>query len=222
MHEVKGTQGVIFNIQRYSIHDGPGIRTTVFLKGCQLRCFWCQNPESQRRRPEVFLKKSVCTLCGRCVAACPEGASSLVDGASVIDRTKCTGCGKCVEVCPDGARTLMGKWVSVQQVMRELVRDKRFYDNSAGGITLSGGDPTAQPKFAQSLLRACKDAGLHTAIETCGCTSWPVLERLLEHVDLVLFDIKHSDSAKHREGTGKPNRLILENARMIARAKPRR
>jgi pyruvate formate lyase activating enzyme len=218
----KRTRGVVFNIQRYSIHDGPGIRTTVFLKGCPLRCFWCQNPESQKTRPEVFLKKSACLLCGRCVAACPEGASSIVDGICVIDRKKCSGCGTCVEVCSNDARTLMGRWASVDEVMSEVLRDKRFYANSGGGVTLSGGDPTAQPRFALALLQACKAAGLHTAIETCGCTSWRVFSRLLEHVDLVLFDIKHLDSGKHREGTGRPNALILENAARIARSKPMR
>jgi pyruvate formate lyase activating enzyme len=223
MHEAKKPKGIVFNLQRYSIHDGPGIRTTVFLKGCHLRCFWCQNPESQRKKPEVFFKRGLCTLCGRCVTACLPGASRLLDdGSIVIDRSKCTGCAKCTEVCPNGARSLMGRYWTVDEVMAEVLRDRRFYENSGGGVTLSGGEPSDQPRFALALLRTCKDAGLHTAIETCGYGSWPTMEKVLNNVDLVLFDIKHMDPKKHREATGKSNDTILENARRVARYKPMR
>lgn len=221
MPEAKKPKGIVFNLQRYSIHDGPGIRTTVFLKGCRLRCFWCQNPESQKKKPEIFLNKSRCTLCNRCVAACLSGASRLLDSVSVIiDRSKCIGCGKCVEACPNGARTLMGRYLTVDEVMHEVLRDRRFYENSGGGVTLSGGEPADQPQYALALLRACKDIGLHTVIDTCGYVSWSTMEKLLKYVDLVLFDIKHMDSRKHREATGKLNDMILENARRVARCKP--
>lgn len=223
MREAKKTKGIIFNLQRYSIHDGPGIRTTVFLKGCRLRCFWCQNPESQKKKPEVFLNKSRCTLCSRCVTACLSGANRLLDGVSVlIDRSRCIGCSKCVEACPNGARTLMGRYLTVDEVMHEVLRDRRFYENSGGGVTLSGGEPADQPRYALALLRACKDIGLHTVIDTCGYVPWSTMEKLLKYVDLVLFDIKHMDSSKHREATGKLNDMILENARMVARCKPMR
>jgi pyruvate formate lyase activating enzyme len=214
--------GIIFNLQRYSIHDGPGIRTTVFLKGCGLKCMWCQNPESQHLRPEVFLNRSKCGACGVCVEACPRGANSIVDGGCAIDRKKCDGCGACAQACPNGARTIMGRWATVEEVMSEVVRDKRFYTTSGGGVTLSGGEPTHQHQFAAGLLKACKAQGFHTAIETCGDVSWPVLEGLLNHLDLVLFDIKHLDAEKHRSGTGKPNGTILDNARKVARCKPMR
>ncbi len=146
------SKGIIFNIQRYSIHDGPGIRTTVFFKGCPLSCFWCQNPESQSNEAEVFLIKSNCRLCGRCVAVCPTGASSLLEDSAAIDRGKCIGCGQCVEVCPGEARKLVGAYVTKDEVMREVMKDVKFYENSGGGVTLSGGDPIAQPEFALSIL----------------------------------------------------------------------
>jgi len=209
-------KGLIYNIQRYSIHDGPGIRTTVFLKGCPLRCFWCQNPESQKILPEIFLNGDNCTRCGLCVTACPSGASALSDDSSTIDRSKCTGCGKCVEVCPNGARTLVGKYMTVDDILQEVMRDKKFYDNSGGGVTLSGGDPVAQPDFALSILQSCKEAGLQTALDTCGYIPWPRLEKLMAYTDLVLYDIKSMDESKHISATGKSNDIILENARKIA------
>jgi pyruvate formate lyase activating enzyme len=215
-------KGIVFNIQRYSIHDGPGIRTTVFLKGCVLRCYWCQNPESQAMKPEILLNKNTCTLCGRCVDVCVIGASSRGAKSSVIDRDTCIGCGACVEVCPVHARVLVGREMTVHDVMAEVLRDKAFYDNSQGGVTLSGGDPIAQPEFALQLLRACKDRGLHTAIETCGLTAWPVLERLLDYTDLVLFDFKCLDPVRHRKATGKGNRRIIDNARKVSRSKTMR
>lgn len=212
--------GVVFNIQKYSIHDGPGIRTTVFLKGCPLRCYWCQNPESQKKEPEIILFKDRCTLCGRCVAVCPSGASSLSVASSIIDRSKCTGCGKCVEACPNDARQLVGKYMTVDEVVEEVLKDVKFYQNSGGGVTLSGGDPIAQLGFALAILKRCKEAGLHTALETCGYTRWSTMEKLLKYTDLVLFDIKHMDSKKHIEGTRTPNSIILKNAKRIAQLKP--
>lgn len=213
-------KGVVFNIQRYSIHDGPGIRTTVFLKDCPLRCFWCQNPESQKRKPEVFLNKGRCTLCGQCVAVCPIGANSLSEMSSVIDREACVGCGKCVEVCPNEARRLVGKYMSVDEVMQQVLKDKEFYENSGGGVTLSGGEPTAQPGFTCAILKICKEVGLHTVLDTCGHVPWEIMENLLRHVDLVLYDIKCIQERTHREATGEDNRIILENAKRVAQCKP--
>lgn len=218
----KVLKGVVFNIQRYSIHDGPGIRTTVFLKGCPLRCYWCQNPESQRKQPEVFLDKDKCTLCGQCVAVCPSEASSLSATSSIIDRSKCIGCGKCAEVCPNGARKLVGGYMTVDEVMEEVLKDVSFYKNSGGGVTLSGGDPVSQPRFALAILQSCKEAGLHTVLDTCGYARWVTIERLLKYTDLVLYDIKHMDAARHRGGTGRLNSIILENAKRIAKFKPMR
>jgi pyruvate formate lyase activating enzyme len=214
------SNGIIYNIQRYSIHDGPGIRTTIFFKGCPLRCFWCQNPESQSMKPEIFLNKDNCTLCGRCADACPTGASTLSERSATIDRSKCIGCGRCAEACPNEARTLVGRQTTVDEIMQEVIRDKKFYDNSGGGVTLSGGEPLAQPEFALSILQSCREAGIHTAIETCGLAAWPTMEKLLEYTDLVLYDIKCVESGKHRAAAGQPNELILENARKIARLKP--
>jgi pyruvate formate lyase activating enzyme len=213
-------KGVIFNIQRYSIHDGPGIRTTLFLKGCPLKCFWCQNPESQRKKPEVFLYKDRCTGCGQCVAACSTGASRLLEKKSTIDRDKCIGCGECVGVCPNEARKLMGRSMTVDKVMQEVVKDSKFYEDSGGGVTLSGGEPTAQPQFALAVLRNCKEAGLHTTLETCGYVSWQTMDKLLEYTDLVLYDVKCLDAKKHYAATGRSNAIILQNIKRIAGYKP--
>ncbi|MFH1651040.1 MAG: glycyl-radical enzyme activating protein [Chloroflexota bacterium] len=217
MNTADNSGGIVFNIQRYSIHDGPGIRTTVFLKGCPLRCFWCQNPESQNSQPEILLDTGTCTGCGTCVTVCPTGSNRIVDNVAVIDRAKCLGCGRCAEACPSGARKLAGKYMTVDEVMDEVLRDRKFYRNSGGGITLSGGDPATQPEFALALLRRAKAEGLHTTLDTCGYFPWVQMEELLEHTDLVLFDIKHLDPVKHRQGTGVPNDIIVENARKIAR-----
>jgi len=216
----KDLKGCVFNIQRYSIHDGPGIRTTVFLKGCPLRCLWCQNPESQRKDPEILLFKDKCTRCGKCVEVCPTGASSLSAGSSLIDRSKCTGCGKCVDVCPNEARTLVGKSMTVEEVVKEVKKDTSFYNKSGGGVTISGGDALAQPEFSLAILKECKEAGIHTAIETTGYAPWATLEKLLKYTDFVLYDIKQMDSEKHYEGTKTRNPLILENARLVSKMKP--
>jgi len=214
--------GVVFNIQRFSIHDGPGIRTTVFLKGCPLRCFWCQNPESQSGRPEIVLDRRKCTLCGACYAACQYGAIRLEAGRPVFERRVCKGCGRCAVNCPMEARRLSGTRMTVEEVIREVLKDLKFYENSGGGVTLSGGEPLAQPEFAQSIFKGCKQAELHTTLDTCGFAPWPDIEKLLEYVDLVLFDIKHLDASMHREAAGQDNLLILENARKISKLKPMR
>jgi pyruvate formate lyase activating enzyme len=210
---VEDIRGLIFNIQRYSIHDGPGIRTTVFMKGCPLRCIWCANPEGQVLKPEIFLNPEKCTGCGKCVQECPQEAIEIREGKSHSDRQSCIGCGKCAEVCPNQARNLMGTWASAKEVFQEIKRDSIFYENSGGGVTLTGGDPLAQPEFAIGLLGLCKGVYIHTALETCGYTEWGIFEEVLKFVDLLLYDFKQMDPVKHKRYTGVSNHLILDNAR---------
>jgi pyruvate formate lyase activating enzyme len=205
----------VFNVQGFSIHDGPGIRTTVFLKGCPLKCFWCQNPEAQKLAPELFYAADKCTGCGDCVAACTAGAVSLQAGKSVTDRAVCRGAACCVSVCKAGARYMMGREATAEEVYGVLLEDRLFYDQSGGGVTLSGGEPLHQAAFASQLLRLCREAGIHTALDTCGYANWSVVRHVLEHTDLVLYDFKHMDSERHRAGTGVPNEVILQNARRI-------
>ncbi len=210
-------EGQIFDIQRYSVNDGPGIRTIVFLKGCPLRCLWCCNPESQKPLPQLFYFGSLCTRCYRCVNVCPTGATSkAADGSIIIDRQLCQVCGKCVAECPSEARVITGKTMTVEEVLEVVKKDAIFYRNSDGGVTLSGGEPTSQPEFSKELLRRCQESGLDTAIETSGYVDWQKLKEILEYVDLVLFDIKHMDSSNHRQLTGVGNELILANAARIA------
>jgi pyruvate formate lyase activating enzyme len=207
--------GIIFNIQHYSIHDGPGIRTDVFLKGCLLRCAWCQNPESQSLKPELFFFKEKCSGCGKCAEVCEAQAIRIEDRKSITERRTCDGCGKCVQVCSYEARSLMGKAMSVQEVFRNIKGDEIFYKRSNGGVTLTGGEPLFQPLFSRNLLVLCQQTGIHTAIETCGYADWGIFKDILQNVNLVLFDLKHMDSDQHREYTGVPNELILDNARKI-------
>jgi pyruvate formate lyase activating enzyme len=220
MVEAEELSGVVFDIQRYSIHDGPGIRTTVFLKGCPLRCVWCQNPESQNREPELLLNRTLCGGCGQCIPVCTVFANSLLGRRSQIDRTKCVRCGTCVITCPNQARRLSGKFMTVDEVLKVVRKDLKFYEVSGGGITLSGGEATFQPDFAAALLRKSKELKIHTALETCGYVSWKVLDQLLPYVDLVLYDIKHWDSEIHKRGTGVSNQIIFENAKRVAEIKP--
>ncbi len=209
-------QGCIFNIQRYSLHDGPGIRTIVFIKGCSLRCAWCANPEGQVKQPELMFDRRLCTKSGHCVEVCPNQAIKLLDGEIVTDRNICKGTGKCVEVCPAGARQIIGKYVSVAEVLDEVRKDELFYRNSGGGVTISGGEPLTQPEFVRELLKSCWEVGLHTAIETAGYGSWERLRYVAEFANLVLYDIKHMNPRLHKQFTGVSNSLILRNAKRIA------
>ena len=210
--------GRIWDVKRYALHDGPGIRTTVFLKGCPLRCLWCCNPESQNRVPEFLWLEENCLGCDLCFQVCPRGAIEVIDGARRVDSARCDRCGRCIDSCPGQALTQVGRLVTVDELLREVVRDSVFFQRSGGGLTLSGGEPAAQPHFARELLRRYKteEYGLHTAVETCGYVGWEELAGLLEYTDLVLYDIKVIDSQLHQQATGVDNRLILDNAHRIA------
>ena len=203
--------GTIFDIKKYSIHDGPGIRTTVFFKGCPLHCRWCHNPESQQAGKEMIYRQNRCLGCRACLAACEQGAIAWVDDRPVVDRERCTLCGACVEACYPEAREIVGREVSVAALMAEIERDVSFYDESGGGVTISGGEPLAQPAFLRALLVACKGAELHTALDTCGYAPWSVLEDVRGYVDLFLYDLKLMDEARHRDLTGVSNGPILDN-----------
>lgn len=207
----------VFNVQTYSIHDGPGIRVTVFVKGCPLRCRWCANPESNLARPQLMTYAAKCTACGRCVAACPQKAVSIGTlhdkPCAITDRELCVECGVCVDVCPCEAREIVGREKTVREVLEQVLKDKLFIDASGGGMTVSGGECLAHPDFTEALLYAAKEQGLHTAIESSSFASEAVFDQVLRYVDLALLDIKHMDSDIHRELTGVPNEQILSNIR---------
>jgi pyruvate formate lyase activating enzyme len=205
-------KGIVTNIQRFSIHDGPGIRTTVFLKGCNLRCFWCHNPETLSPKPELQLFFNRCIGCGACFERCPNHAHAIVDGERVFYRERCVGCGACAETCYAEALVLVGETKTVEEVVEEVLRDKPFYETSNGGVTLSGGEPLLQLEFSYAILEQCRQQGVHTAIETAANFPWERIASLLPVVDLVMMDIKLIDSARHKECTGVPNERILENA----------
>lgn len=211
-------RGLVFDIQRFSIHDGPGIRTTVFLKGCSLSCFWCHNPEGRRPRQEIMYQADRCIACGECVQVCPNQAHALVDGIHVFDRASCKTAGECATVCCSGALQLAGRWMTVDEVVAEVLVDKPFFDRSKGGITLSGGEPGLRSAFCREVLARCRQEGLHTAIETCGNCHWHDLEEILEFTDLVMMDLKLITPEKHRAATGSRNERILDNAGHLARS----
>jgi pyruvate formate lyase activating enzyme len=209
--------GRIFDIKRYSIHDGPGIRTTVFLKGCPLRCLWCHNPEGIDQAPELMQWPSRCSRCYACLAACPPGAiSKAADGAIAVDKKKCDLCGKCAEACLYDAMQVVGREMAVEDLAAEIERDRIFFEQSGGGTTFSGGDPLAQPAFLEELLGALRSRGIRTAVDICGFTPAPLLEKIAAKADLVLYDLKVMDEAKHRELTGVSNGPILENLKRLA------
>jgi pyruvate formate lyase activating enzyme len=211
--------GRVFDIKRYSIHDGPGIRTTVFLKGCGLHCLWCHNPESINPGPELMHWPARCTRCYACVKACPLAALSKdQSGAVVIDRAQCDLCGKCADACLYDAMQIVGREMTVEDVLAEVEKDRIFYEQSGGGVTLSGGDPLVQADFAAALLDACRSRGIRTALDTAGRSSNGVLDRLAAKADLVLYDIKGMDEARHREFTGVSNAPILENLKTLVAA----
>ncbi len=203
--------GMLIDLQRSSFEDGPGTRTTVFLKGCPLRCRWCHNPESQAFRPELLVHADRCTACGLCGITCPSGA---VDG-SHTDRARCMACGACQRACPSGARTIKGFRATTDEVMALVRRDTAFYAASGGGLTVSGGEPLSQPVFVSALLAAARAEGIHTCMETCGHAPWTVLAGMLPLVDLFLFDWKMTDPELHRQWTGQDNRLIRDNLQRL-------
>jgi pyruvate formate lyase activating enzyme len=215
------TKGFVLKIDKFSTHDGPGIRTVIFLKGCPLSCLWCSTPDSQKLTPELTFTRAKCLRCGKCVAMCPSKAISLNNKKEpVTDRLLCKNCGKCVEVCNAGARAMSGREMTVKEVMDEVEKDSLFYWNSGGGVTLSGGEATLQAEFSKEILKACQREGFHTAIETCGYVKWETLNELLPYLNLVYVDIKHFSAEKHKALTGKTNQLILDNIQRIAETCP--
>jgi pyruvate formate lyase activating enzyme len=208
----------ITDIQRFCLHDGPGIRTTVFFQGCPLRCVWCQNPECQTAERKLRFTPSRCLGCGACVAVCPQGAHVLGEGSHALKREQCAVCGRCAEVCPTGALGLVGEEWAASEIMDVVRRDRIFYDASGGGMTLSGGEPLAQAEGARTLLTQAKEDEIHTAVETCGAVSWGAIASVLDLVDLWLFDVKQLDAAAHRAATVSGNEEILDNLERLLAA----
>lgn len=208
--------GRVFDIRRYSIHDGPGIRSVVFLKGCPLHCLWCHNPESQSGGTDMMVFENRCIRCGSCIEVCPEGAITWDGDQPITNWEVCQLCGTCVASCFSGARQQLGQQSTIEQVLSVIMRDTPFYDESGGGITLSGGEPLVQAGFVFALLRDCRKLGIHTAVDTCGYASWSVFERLIPYVNLWLYDLKVMDPERHRQYTGVSNELILNNLRNLA------
>ncbi len=207
--------GRIFDVQRFSIHDGPGIRTLVFMKGCPLRCAWCHNPEGTDAGPVLSFQPDRCIGCDSCLRACPHGAHRKEDGLHVLDRGLCEACGECAKECYAGALELVGRDATAEEVLDEVLRDRPFYETSGGGMTLSGGEPVMQMEFTEALLRGAKEEGLHCCVETCGAASLASFERVLPLVDLFLYDIKDTDEARHVEFTGAPLGPIIENLKAL-------
>jgi pyruvate formate lyase activating enzyme len=217
---------LITDIQRFSVNDGPGFRTNVYLKGCMMRCHWCHNPETISSHPELYWKRRLCVQCGACLEACPQDAilppippeETQLEECTYhkIIRDRCDLCMKCVQACLYDALEIVGKPMTVEEILDEVEQDRPFYDNSGGGMTLTGGEPTAHPEFAGRLLEQAKSRGLHVCLDTNGCSDWGVLKGLAEHADIVLFDLKHIDPVRHKERTGVTNELIIENLGLLS------
>lgn len=208
------SKGKIFNIQRFSTSDGPGIRTVVFMKGCPLNCAWCHNPESKSKAIEIFYKSELCIACGACTNVCTANGHALTGGTHLFDREKCVRCGKCAEICCSNALELCGEEKTAKEIMDIVLQDKPFYDESGGGITLSGGEPLLQYDFTRSLLKCAKQHGLHTAVETCGFSNKD-LSALHDFVDLWLYDVKVFPEEEHIKYTGVSNKVILDNLHLL-------
>lgn len=217
MENCSGGEGIIFDIQRYCVHDGPGIRTTVFFKGCSLRCFWCHNPESYKKTPELGFYPDKCIGCGKCLKACENGGHRIdAAGGRIIDRGACTACGRCARSCFAKAIMMIGRSYGVAEVMRQVLADAPFYKRSGGGLTCSGGEPLLQSGFLARLLAEARENGIHTAIDTAGNVAYGAFELAIPYADLVLYDLKCMDDARHREATGVSNALILDNFDRLA------
>jgi pyruvate formate lyase activating enzyme len=208
--------GIMIDLKRFAVHDGPGIRTTLFLKGCSLRCRWCHNPESIFPKPEIGLRKKKCRGCRKCEVVCPTGAHTFLDGTHLFDRTKCIACGKCVDVCLPGALEYYGREITVDAAVEEILKDRNFYAHSGGGATISGGEPLLQAEFCAEVFKALKDEGIHCAIDTSGAVAWEAFEKVLPYTDLFLYDVKQTDDTLHREHTGGSNHLILNNLKRLS------
>ena len=211
-------RGFVFDIKKYAIHDGPGIRTTVFFKGCPLQCQWCQNPEGWKRHPELGFRRGRCIKCGQCAEVCTRQAITFTEDQPSTDANKCNLCGECVDVCVAGAREIIGRQITVSEVMVEVEKDIVFYDQSNGGVTFSGGEPLMQPEFLLAMLNQCQAQEIHTAVDTSCYAEPELVERVSEKTDLFLCDLKHMDSNMHERSTGASNKLILDNIKRLSKA----
>jgi len=206
----------IFNIQKFSVHDGPGIRTTVFFKGCPLKCIWCHNPESQNRSRQILYDKDKCTLCKTCISVCPEKAIKIENNKLITDPEKCNYCGKCEIYCIAGARQIVGKEYTLDELMTEVLKDKVFYEQSNGGVTVSGGEPLLHEDFLFEFFKKLKNENIHTAVDTCGAVKFETIEKISKYTDIFLYDIKLMDDEKHIKFTGTSNKLILDNLKKLS------
>jgi pyruvate formate lyase activating enzyme len=214
-------KGLVYDLQRFAIHDGPGIRTLVYMKGCPLKCLWCSSPQTQKAKPEILHNELNCKKCGGCIDVCPVHVITISDeDGIIIDRELCSDCGECVEFCPNQALKLIGYHTTFEELFQDINKDSPFYRRSNGGVTVGGGEPSMQLDFVIAFLKRCKQNYINTAIETCGYVKWDNMEKLLKYVDLVYLDIKHMDPKVHKELTGVSNELILENAKKISMINP--